>query len=185
VSDPSEYQERLSATNFDSFLLVLSYFVGGEEKQVMLLEKQVDMQLKLLIFDKCISDQIHAIHKTALGIGASVDNLKEAFWRMYTACEDASTVKFETNVDVSALENPFSELLNYSRLVKILGWEGQDNLIRDRMKELVRSQLEIVTRRQNQWYFESWYTAVHIAIPTPVGRNRPSFRGRLYHRLTG
>jgi hypothetical protein len=164
VSDPLGYQERLSATNFDSFLLVLSYFVGGDKVQTMLLKKQLHVQLKILTFNECISDQIHSIHKTALGIGAPVDNLRAQFWRVYFACENASIGEFETNVDVLALDKPMFELLSYHRLVKKLGWDGEEEIILGRMKELVRRQLQVVTSWQHQWSFDAWYKSVTLFL---------------------
>jgi hypothetical protein len=116
VSDPSEYQERLSATNFDNFLTLLSYFISGEATQTALLKKQLQVQLKLLSYaDDSISDQLHCIHNKARAIGVSINNIADESLILVRENQSTSFDQLSTKQSpsrlVSSIAPPCSRLL--------------------------------------------------------------------------
>jgi GTPase SAR1 family protein len=172
VSDPSEYQERLSATNFDNFLSILSYYVGGENVQTHLLKKQLDARLDAISSSECISDQIHSIFNMATAIGVPTKTLKGKFWGYYRKCEDSTFVLFDGNPDPSVLATPLSELLKYQELVKILGMDDEIDHIRSHVKKLLWRQLKVLFGKLAEWDFGDWYVKTLSVEGSSSGKRR-------------
>eukprot|EP00536_Pseudo-nitzschia_multiseries_P018117 jgi/Psemu1/54202/gm1.54202_g len=154
ISNPDEYNERLADTNFDKFLLILEYFIGGHRAQRALLTSQVDVALKALT-ERChltsIVDAIHQIFKKAKVIERSTDDLKGVFWKIYEDWEDDAIRKVEKEVEPKFLQRPLTELERYHELAVALKWEGEPAIALNRMKTLIRRFFRMTHTRIKTW----------------------------------
>lgn len=155
ISDPDEYKERLAGTNFDHFLTVLTYFIGGRSAQRDLLTSQIDVSLKTLSQNRknktSIAESIHGIFQKSKVVGRSTDDLKDTFWRVYKQCEDDSFKKVEKEIDPKFLQQPITELEKYQELAVILEWDEELTIVRIHMKGLLRRLLQLIIAKEKAW----------------------------------
>jgi len=138
---------------------VLSYFVGGEEVQRALLQKQLQAELGSISVSGylCISDYIHSVYSKAMAIGMSIEVPKSELWRLYSSCGENSLCAFQRNSDPRYFKKPLSELLKYRDLVVLLKWDGEMKELSCRMKCSVRHQLCWIIQEKRCWSFPFWY----------------------------
>jgi hypothetical protein len=176
ISDPDEYKERLAGTNFDNFLTILTYFIGGHSAQHDLLNSQIDVALKMMMTSKknrsssssekssssssssSIAESIHAIFKKSTIIGrVSIIDLKNTFWRVYKQCEDDTFEKVENEIEPKFLERPMMELEKYHRLAVTLKWDDELKIVLKRMQDLLRRLLTLVIRKRQTWSMSGFF----------------------------
>mmetsp|Transcript_18099 Transcript_18099/g.20273 ORF Transcript_18099/g.20273 Transcript_18099/m.20273 type:complete len:677 (-) Transcript_18099:143-2173(-) len=167
ISDPKEYKERLAGTNFDNFLTILTYFIGGCDAQHHLLTSQIDVALKMMMSynydnESSITESIHDIFKKSKIIGqTSTDDLKDTFWRVYDQCEDNSFDKVEKELEPKFLQRPMMELERYHKLAVILKWDKELKIISKRMQGLLRRSFSLVIRKKECWSMSGFLDDLH------------------------
>jgi GTPase SAR1 family protein len=202
INDPDEYKERLAGTNFHNFLAVVKYFIGGNDTQQTLLSNQIEIALKSLTADDknddnvsgggggggIISENIHNVYKKCTAAGRSTDDLPDKFWDLYDQCEEASFLILEEVVDPSVLQRPFIELEKFYELCGILDWKDEQTTARQRMKEFLSKQFDLVIRNEKAWTFETFYDIARRGGTSGEGieersgkkkRRRASHNGRI------
>jgi GTPase SAR1 family protein len=162
MQDPSEINERLAGTNFNSFLSVLSDFVGGHGSQRNILAKKVEVALNAICYrslgENAISKCISEAFSRSQSIGTTdVDCLQKTFWKAYRDCEKESfEERLEKCVDPTALERPFMELESYYELTLKLGWTEESMRVKDAMEQLLRRQITFLLKKFEKWSFGSY-----------------------------
>ena len=120
VSDKAQYKERLSLSNFDKFLEVLSSTLGGSVNQANLIEEQLKVQLKKLIVsfedEALFADSLGKIFDCSYTLGKPTGHLRAKFWALYSSCEKRAFMKFaECPTNVTHLQKPMKELQSYGK----------------------------------------------------------------------
>ena len=159
ISDPSEYYESLSRTNFHNFLSVLAYYVGGDTAQRSLLSKQIDVVLQYLAPDGstgCLANALHYVYKRCQSVGRSTDDLSDNFWRVFSIMSEKAFKKIKADVDPSALAPLFVELQEYYKLAERLGWDFEKEQATKEAKKLLSEQLTFVVNESKDWSFEKF-----------------------------
>ena len=118
VKDKTQYEERLSLSNFDTFLKSLSSAVGGAENQKNLIEQQMKVQLKKLkvSFDNNVlfADRLEKVSSCCIALGKPINHLSTKFWGLYNSCQEKAIQKFDENpANVKYLHKPMKELQCY------------------------------------------------------------------------
>jgi len=163
LKDPKKLEDEMASTNFNSFLFVLSTFVGGDARQRQILAKQVDIELKAISYgsvgEEAISDSIFAALVRCKSIGRTdiIDGLKEKFWEVYQDCENKAFEQgLEQYVDPAYMERPFKELERYYSMALQQDWTEESSRAIDAMKKLLRRQLSFLLVKLDSWSFQSY-----------------------------
>jgi len=170
ISDPDEYKERLAGTNFDNFLIILTYFIGGPIAQRALLTDQIDVALNMMSQNSdekaTITENICAIFKKSNVVGRSTHDLKEFFWNVYEQCEDESFEKLEKVADPGCLLRLQLELEQYYNAAVTLGWDDEPTVVKQRMENLVRRMLNLVIKTKNAWCMKEFLRSLWHENPS-------------------
>jgi len=179
IKDPDEYKERLAGTNFDNFLAVIKYFIGGKDSQKTLLAKQIELEIKALSSrhvsaafvpdddgknpsplknTDVITERIHEVYKKCVAAGRSTDDLSNLFWGLYDYREETTFTMLRGSLEhPSVLETPFVELEKFYDLSSLLGWNEEKTKVKRRMKKFVYDLLTLVSSFADQWSFAEFY----------------------------
>lgn len=145
VTDRSEFEDRIRDTNFDKFLAALASAVGGRDKQVSLIQKQIDVQLRAFSLGKDISFKIQGLYKKRLALGQPTGDLKLAYWKFYDTAESSALKSFSENpLKVDSLAPLFSDLREYYQFAGSVDWTEEKARAQSRLLGLVRRQLGTV-----------------------------------------
>jgi small GTP-binding protein len=154
VTDPVKYEERLSTTNFDKFLAVLAYFVGGADVQLNLLRAQIDTKIKSLEYGPDLSRQLQLICDMSKTCMKDLGPLKKAFWCIYSNCEHMALENFRTGLRVEELKAPLNALFGYASVRSLGGAPDEKERVLKHAKALLRRQLAIIVKKNNIWHNE-------------------------------
>jgi small GTP-binding protein len=161
VSEREKYEERLAATNFDKFLAVLTYFVGGTDVQLELLKKQIDTALKNLEWGPDLFPKLRSIYDSSIAFKQDVAPMKKAFWNIYEKCKESALNDFATSLNIEKLQEPLDALTRYSSMVGSWGLQDEKARISKQAKILVHRQLGIVVTKHNDFDVNEWEKSVH------------------------
>mmetsp|Transcript_3942 Transcript_3942/g.6026 ORF Transcript_3942/g.6026 Transcript_3942/m.6026 type:complete len:760 (-) Transcript_3942:120-2399(-) len=160
VHDPSQYKERLEATNFDKFLCVLSRAVGSKKLQRDLIEKQLETSLTKLTSSGALSDQLCKIYDSLKVLNKPTAHLCDRFWELFEEVKAKALADLSDNFDLKGLHGAMDQLIQYNRVLNPKLHTGSEVLNqRDKalgaMKELVVRQCEIIDKKASCWKFEN------------------------------
>jgi small GTP-binding protein len=149
VSDPAMCNDGLQASNFDSFLRVLSCAVGGKLTQSTLLMKQVELKMKQIKHDQCLVAQIDPLVAEMRKIPQSnAKNLGHYFWLHYGTSKALAISKLNHPTDLRQLSIVMDQLTAYlGRAADII--DRKRTL--EEMKSLVVKQLEVLISMFKLW----------------------------------
>jgi len=160
VNDPLQYSERLEATQFDKFLKVLSYAIGGDSVQKNLLEGQIEVALKNLKPGNSILDQLVIVYDRLKVLGKSTNHLKGKFWDLYKICESEALSDFTDNMNIVPVHRSIDQLISYANsfVRKIhfgdaVALEKEEELVIRAMQGLIKSELLIIQEKVSSWKF--------------------------------
>jgi signal recognition particle receptor subunit beta len=161
LRDPSELEERLAGTNFNSFLITLSKFVGGNMNQQSIIAKQIEVELEGIrsrsLGEKAISESIFEAYKRSQSIERTdIDGLKNTFWEVYQDYENTAYKQLTENVRSVAMVRPFVELEKYHELASLLEWKEESLRAMDAIKKLLKGQLQFLIKKLGEWSLESY-----------------------------
>lgn len=156
VSDTSRYRERLEATNFDKFLTALAKTVGGTQRQLYLIQMQLEIATKSLSPTRCVAAQIRRIYEKRKVLGESTENLVAIFCATYLDSETLAFERLKTPADVSQLQSLLSYLSSFWDLCKEVGWLDQKKTVIIHLKGLVRRQISIIFNEERFSRNLSW-----------------------------
>jgi signal recognition particle receptor subunit beta len=158
ISDPSEYKDRLEGTNFESFLAVLVHFIGGEEVQSSLINKQIDVCLRDLGYNgtTTVGVALDDVFKKCNAIGRSTEDLPIHFWRVYRTIRINGEQQTNENIEALSLIRPFTELEDYYTLARKVNWQGEQEKVVKQLTSLVRWQLSLVDDMLKAWTFDNF-----------------------------
>ena len=159
VSDEDEYAARLEMTNFDKFLKVLSYVIGGKETQAAILNDQLAVKKSKLSWKEPLAPQIETIYETTRGLGAPTSGLKGTFLELFDKQEAFAKEVFGRDLKMSGLSKTMDQLTDFIEVLNPKINEGStpsvmkecEEAMMDRMKSLVRFQCKLILEK-----FESW-----------------------------
>ena len=115
VNDPTQYEERIAVSNFDKFLNVLNYFIGGENNQTNIIQAQMDLTLGKISSQCCISDEINKIFDCCEVLNKPTKHLEDRFWILYSECEaDALNKLMYSPENICCVHKPMNELINFA-----------------------------------------------------------------------
>jgi GTPase SAR1 family protein len=150
VSDPEQCREGLATSNFDKFLQVLSYSVGGEKTQVSILEKQIRVLTARLSPNVCLARELRIILERSNALGKPTNELKHMFWNLFKDCEAQAFERFKGPGHVASLADAMKQLTEYSVLVKEAGWDDEESVIKGRMKTMIRRQFGVLFEQAHE-----------------------------------
>jgi hypothetical protein len=151
VNDPTQCRDALALCNFDKFLTVLSYSVGGEENQLSLIDKQIQVATARLSHEHCLADELQIILDRCQALGKPTDELPSSFWKAFDECEASAFAKFTGPDQVAALASPMKQLTTYYKFTKSAAWKGEQNVVVERMKQLIRRQFGVLFEQKATW----------------------------------
>ncbi|KAL3928174.1 MAG: hypothetical protein SGARI_005118 [Bacillariaceae sp.] len=153
ISDTKAYEERLSDTNFDKFLSVLSYFIGGEEAQKARISSQIETLFTMLALDDSLSlgKVMQDAQRMRQAIGESAAGLEDRFWSAYRIRQCNALQKVESEVDPSYLQIPFQDLVDYHKVAAAMNWDAETARVVNAMKGLLKQQLAYVAEFEASW----------------------------------
>lgn len=176
ISNAEQYQEGLKDSNFDKFMVVLRHFVGGDQAQRELIQKQIHTGLSALskrpfLQPGNLTTKVQEAYERCKLLAGTTENnpaipgdanLKKAFWTAYTEYEGTIFQEFESSwpeQKVELLAGPMKELLSYHKLVRQAEWEDEKEPVVVKMKALVRRLFGFLVEQENKTgYFRSWWT---------------------------
>ena len=163
ISDVSRYRQRLEATNFDKFLLALGKTVGGNERQLKLIELQLMVATKAISPANCVASQIRCIFEKRSVLGHATESLIAAFWRTYSDAETIAFARLKSPSDVPKLKHLPAYLSAFWDLCKDVGWLDQKLTILSQLKGIVRRQLATLFNEERysrnlDWQAETFVT---------------------------
>jgi signal recognition particle receptor subunit beta len=159
IGDTDAFKERLADTNFDKFLTVLDYFIGGKEAQIELIKSQImTLYTQVLANDEVsIAKTVRDMYRKQNALGLPTNGLNETFWNVYTKRETVALETVKEKVDPSLLQVPFQELEAYYKFAKSMDWKDETTITLDKMKSLLRQQLSLVISKENEWQFDDFH----------------------------
>jgi GTPase Era involved in 16S rRNA processing len=160
VSDEASCTERLASTNFPQFLSWLHDTIGSEQAQTELIQHQQEWNMRSLTSDSKIAHKIRQMHRLRAAKGESSDSLKATFWAFYRVSEEVAFGELDSNMNVSALARPISQLLDYADLLKETEWEPP-LVVETALHALVKRQLQLIMGRHRSYSFSYWYRTMN------------------------
>ncbi len=154
MKDAEQYQERLETTNFDKFLLALSYSIGGDDVQRRLLDLQVQVSLRKLSGGSPVIEYLRAIYGKCVAIDSDPRRLKDAFWKSFGNSGVKAFTRVASDVDSTALAATFDELIAYREFVHEVGWDEEEGNIVNQMVALVGEQVRFVLQKEGEWQID-------------------------------
>ena len=159
VSDESEYSARLEMTNFDKFLMVLSYVVGGKETQASIVCAQLDVAQSKLSWKNALTPQIAVIYEKMKALGRSTTGLTDTFVRLFEEREAFAKTGFGRDLDMLELSKAMDQLIDFVEVLnpKINGGsavgvvEACEKAMIGRMRKLVKYQCDLVLEKFSLW----------------------------------
>lgn len=159
VSDQSEYEERLEATNFNKFLDVLVHCIGGEAAQAQMIEKQLEVAVKNLSYKDCLAKQLLGICERSKVVGQKTVHLKDRFWTLYIKQEDDARSSFSVDMELTRLHDCMEQLIRYAvDLNKTIhddgkdqGWKQEEMRATKAMETLVHYQYGMLQKKYSTW----------------------------------
>ena len=128
ICDAETYQERLDATNFDTFLNVFSKMMGRKPRQLEMIRKQEEVALRALAADSSIVQSLAKIQKRSQVTSVTPDQITSTFWNNFKKLEGAMKIHV---------------LLEYEQMCKDAGWKEHSKRA---AQQIVREQKEAVSR---------------------------------------
>jgi len=160
VTDQEQYHERLQATNFDTFLTALAYAIGDENHQLKLIQKQIATSLRCVVPRRGLVTELSKLHQKLTVVGGKKEDIQVTFWLKYKTLEETVFTEILQTLNVDCLAVAMSELHDYFRLARCVGWNEEEPKAIHGMKGLVRRQLSIV--------FNKAATAKNVALPASI-----------------
>jgi GTPase SAR1 family protein len=142
ICDEEHFQERFEATNFDSFLSVLSFCLNDNTVRT---DKQLEALFREISFGSPIPSDLHSICQEQR------IPIESKFWAAYDKSFEDAMLAFENDMDISGLSKVMDDLMRYSSLATQLGWTDESVMICKRMEELLRRQLQVTLVNANKW----------------------------------
>ncbi|VEU40885.1 unnamed protein product [Pseudo-nitzschia multistriata] len=177
LRDPAELDERLADTNFNTFLAVLSSFVGSDERQQDILRKQTELELARIshgvLGEKAIAASILEVFKRMKPIGwVDTGILHTAFWGAFENFKCGALIDaFETDVSPKAFGRAFTELEKYHDVASKLGWTKESERAIFEMKKMLRSQLVLLLQKVKNWSFHSFCMEAGVRLHSDWGEH--------------
>jgi hypothetical protein len=161
ISDQSEYEEGLKESNFDKFMAVLEHFVGGEQVQRELIEKQIMTSMRALRerWPGGIANHLYSVYKKRKALDGSAESSgtnmfgvphpdpEVVFWESYKACEDSAFQQFTGPEDIHVLAEAMDELLCYHKVSKQAGRDDDGESTVTTMKALIRRLIGVLMEK--------------------------------------
>jgi GTPase SAR1 family protein len=146
VSDSTLCQGGLDLSNFDKFVALVSYCIGGKETQRTILKRQIDMALSRLVpeLGVALALEIQKLYTCTNALKLSVEDIPIRFWTIFDQVVEHSFALFITPKDVSVVATPLDLLLSYAQFVKEVGWKKEFETVCKRARELVSRQAMFV-----------------------------------------
>ncbi|CAJ1951470.1 unnamed protein product [Cylindrotheca closterium] len=130
VSDPEGYQEGMADSNFDKFLTVLSFLVGGKGNQQKMIQEQIRVSLSTISSGPGIVEKLETIYKTAKALPSDGDRvnpysseIKTTFWRLCKGMEQTCFVKDTASKYLDSFLTLADELKKYRDFASTIGWD--------------------------------------------------------------
>jgi GTPase SAR1 family protein len=176
--------------NFDKFLSSISYFIGGEAKQLAILDNQIKTFLSSISERPPtagkISDAVKQAYEKSKGLAAlSKDKVSilsgardpaKIFWTAFSKLEDKAFDDFKNAwpTGFDKLAGPMEELESYCRIVVLKDWNDDVSTVLGNMKKYLRRIFAFLIERQaldrtkNKWdSIEDFYLAKDTKGMTP------------------
>eukprot|EP00980_Cylindrotheca_fusiformis_P002635 scaffold618_cov130-Cylindrotheca_fusiformis.AAC.39 len=162
VSDRDGYQQGIEESNFDSFMETLSAFIGGESTQYRLIEKQIEVTMKLLSPKVGLVDLLDSIltKSTDLDPDRPVRGfISKRFWQLYKTLEKEGLDQLSSSSSsVVVLALVADELIAYFKLAGTAGWKDEQALVCNSFKGLVQRQISTIIEKQKSTVWKRYYS---------------------------
>jgi small GTP-binding protein len=154
ISDGAHRLEGFELSNFDKFVALLSYCVGGANTQEVLLRAQIRTALSRLTPTPgvVLAKELYAIHIRCKTLKIWPGHLPDHFWTGFDQISENSFASFKTPADVHVLAKIMQQLFAYAQLVKEVRWDREVRTIIDKAKAVIGRQATVI---MNQFDRES------------------------------
>jgi hypothetical protein len=154
------YKLSYEDTNFDEFLQTFALRVGGNDAQLSLIEKQLELKLEALSFDKVVAQELTRLSRIHRALFQNTMTYKKHFWVVYSKCVTPHIASFKSNADHLGLQIAMEQLSEYAQFVEEDNKNGSDERkkIAEEMMSLVRLQLHALlehAKELNGWTKDS------------------------------
>jgi len=157
LTDPKQSKEGITDSGFDKVLQWLEQWIGGHDTQKAILQRQIEQSLcKMSPLQKdWISYTVYTAYQKQMKLGIENDGtaLREAFWKTFQEYQVKTFQNFANAFPdkVHMVADPFEELMYYHKLVVLAkNWQGEEEKIVDKMKDMVRSFIHFLIQRQHE-----------------------------------
>lgn len=165
LADQKQFQEVMTDCGFDKVMSVLDHFLGGAQTQERLIQQQIDLSLKKLspFQPEWISYTVFAAYKKQIKLSerssgsaeealSRQSRLREAFWTTFEEYQAGTFQKFVNGFParVHVVADPLQELVYYHKLVDLAKWEGEEEVVVDKMKAFVRRYLQFLFKHEHE-----------------------------------
>lgn len=153
VNNEEQRRDGLEASNFDTFVKVISYCVGGDKRQSSIIRQQVDVSLERMAKanEECdLSAEVFSAYEKLNALKSPTDNLRCAFWRAFKKVRIDTLSAFSTSLSPAVFERPMKQLDSYLSSVRVIGWEGQTKKVAEQAKDLVLNYVMEILNRENE-----------------------------------
>ena len=162
VSDEGEYNDHLESTNFDTFLKVLGYAIGGQETQKLIIRNQLDVALSGLTWERPLAAQLLGIYEKCKVVGHVNGDLVGTFTRYYQQHREAALKEFKSTMNLKEMISAMDQLTDFVESVNLkkLGseisddWKASESNIINMMKGLVQDQISCIIEKMSVWSIE-------------------------------
>jgi GTPase SAR1 family protein len=149
ISDPTFYNDGLSASNFDTFLRVLSFAVGGKDTQLVLLRKQVEIKMSQIDYNGCLVAYLEPLVADIKKIGLSNQNtLQYYFWIYLQNSKKRALDGFINPSNIDKLAIVMNQLKVYQE--KAVDEQDRERVLQE-MKSIVTAHFEKMITMFRQW----------------------------------
>jgi GTPase SAR1 family protein len=161
------YQEGLKDCNFDKVFKTFSHYLGGESKQMQIIEMQIKTSLRAIsndplpgtisstvkqVHDSCkILSRISKTDNTLCKVLTDIDPVSE-FWKCFATCENSAFETFEASWPngFHALIGPMKELEMYFAIVMSPEWNEDAAHVLSRMEKFVNRFFSSLVKYQEE-----------------------------------
>jgi GTPase SAR1 family protein/ribosomal protein L37AE/L43A len=142
LCDTAQCQEGIDLSNFDKFISLLTYCIGGRETQRAILKSQLDVALSRLVpeLEATLVVEFRKIYLNSKALKLSVEELPTRFWTIFDQIVANHFALFKTPTDVTVIATPMELLLSYAQFVKEVGWTEEIEMVNKHAQTLVSRQ---------------------------------------------
>lgn len=161
VQNPSSQGDLLRMSGFANLLSSLERGVGGDRRQLGLIQKKLNSELSNSSLEiGNLKLQLRRIDDKLTLLKESKNELMKKFWDSYKSCEEAAFVAFQSQCDPGALALAAQMLVEYQEFCASPDsggeWKGEIPKVQAELASYVQRKIATINEHANNWSFVKW-----------------------------